>query len=652
MEYSCLLLRFSTTYLYVYDTNLGVVKHKLCTISVPYQGFQTEEIVTVTVKQLKRVGSPNPVISILLSSEGEQKKLRNKLILKAEIYVTLSVFDVIKLGSKFISHRLKQCYLTTNEYEIINTNYGRVKGVKRKTIYDQFYYAFEGIPYAKPPIGELRFRAPQPPEPWKHVLNCSSRRSKPMQKNFLLKFVEGSEDCLYLNVYTNKLNSEKPLPVMVWVYGGGFQIGEATCDIYAPDYFMVKDVVLVTFNYRLGVFGFLSFNDPDLDIPGNAGLKDQVMALRWVKDNIHNFSGDPNNTTVFGISSGAVSAHLLMLSEQARGLFHKAILQSGCALNTYLTTALVDRNYRLARTLGYRGNNNDLDIHRFLSKLRAKRLADPNTPLLNKSERLNQILTIFVPVVEPYETSQCIISKPYKDCLQETWSNQIPVVIGGTSYEGLLYKNVVHLYPFLIEELDNCSSLLMPETKTSQTPQEIQKMALELKTNYFKNTKLCLDQNLYEYLHLLSHRSFWHGIHRVILARRKYAPTAATYCYRFDFDSKFFNHVRLLKCGPRERGVCHADDLSYLFYNMIAKVLDTGSNEYRTIQRMVGMWYNFALNSDPNCPEIQPIKWETVQKDSELYKCLNINEELEFIELPDYNQLKLWDKFYEKVGLI
>uniref|UniRef100_A0A1A9V9U5 carboxylesterase n=1 Tax=Glossina austeni TaxID=7395 RepID=A0A1A9V9U5_GLOAU len=587
--------------------------------------------------------------------------------------VAFGTFDLIKLGIKLIAHKLHQYYLTTRDYEIINTLYGRVKGVKRVTVYDKFYYAFEGIPYAKPPIGELRFRAPEPPEPWKHVLDCTNCRSKPIQRHLTFKFVEGSEDCLYLNVYTKQLNSETPLPVMVWINGGGFQVGEATRDVNAPDHFMFKDVVLVTFNYRLGVFGkytrikfsfqtvliifdpfkgFLSFNDPELNVPGNAGLKDQIMVLRWLKDNIRNFNGDPNNITLFGISAGAAAVHFLMLSEQGRGLFHKAILQSGCTLNPWVSTTLADRNYRLACSLGYRGNNNDRDIYGFLSKLEAKRLANPEARLLNKSELLNYIITIFVPVVEPYETSQCVISRPYKDCLKKAWSNHIPLMIGGASYEGLFYKTLVHLHPFLIEELDDCSSLLMPETIISQSPQEIGKMSLELKRSYFKTKKLSVEQNLYEYLHLMSHRSFWHGVHRVILARRKYAPVAATYCYRFDFDSEFFNQIRIAKCGSKVRGVCHGDEYSYLFYNALASALDCASNEYKTMQRMVSMWYNFALNSDPNCLQIQPIKWEPLRKDPEPYKCLNIGEELEFIELPDYNQLKLWDKFYEKVGLI
>ncbi|KAI9580762.1 hypothetical protein GQX74_013263 [Glossina fuscipes] len=564
--------------------------------------------------------------------------------------LAFGTFDLIKLGIKLIAHKLQQYYLTTREYEIINTLYGQVKGVKRVTVYDKFYYAFEGIPYAKPPIGKLRFRAPEPPEPWKHVLDCTSCRSKPIQRHLTFKFIEGSEDCLYLNVYTKKLNSETPLPVMVWINGGGFQVGEATRDVNAPDYFMFKDVVLVTFNYRLGVFG--NFNDPELNVPGNAGLKDQVMALRWVKDNIYNFSGDPNNITLFGISAGAASVHFLMLSEQGHGLFHKAILQSGCTLNPWVSTTLADRNYRLACSLGYHGNNSDQEIYRFLSKLEPKCLADPEAYLLNKSELLMYMVTIFVPVVEPYETPQCIISRPYKDCLKKAWSNHIPIMIGGASYEGLFYKTLVHLHPFLIEELDDCSSLLMPETTISQSPQEIQKMSLELKRTYFKTKILSVEQNLYEYLYLMSHRNFWHGVHRVILARRKYAPVAATYCYRFDFDSEFFNQIRIAKCGSKVRGVCHGDEYSYLFYNALASALDCTSNEYKTMQRLVSMWYNFALNSDPNCLQLQPTKWEPLRKHPEPYKCLNIGEELEFIESPDYNHLTLWDKFYEKVGLI
>lgn len=149
-----------------------------------------------------------------------------------------------------------QYNLGTKETTIVNTKYGRVRGLQRKTLYDEeLYYAFEGIPFAKPPLRDLRFRAPQPPEPWQDIRDCTYPRAKPVQRHIVLHVVEGSEDCLYLNVYAKQLKSEKPLPVMVWIYGGGFQIGEASRDIYSPDYFMKKDVILVTVNYRLGPLG-------------------------------------------------------------------------------------------------------------------------------------------------------------------------------------------------------------------------------------------------------------------------------------------------------------------------------------------------------------------------------------------------------------
>jgi carboxylesterase type B len=133
----------------------------------------------------------------------------------------------------------------------------------------------------------------------------------------------GSEDCLFLNVYTQQLpldtiNTLKP--VMVWIHGGGFSTGSSKSDLYGPEFLLTEDIVLVTINYRLGIFGFLSFEDASLEVPGNAGLKDMVMALKWVQKNISKFSGDPNNVTVFGESAGGMSVHYLVLSPLAAGI--------------------------------------------------------------------------------------------------------------------------------------------------------------------------------------------------------------------------------------------------------------------------------------------------------------------------------------------
>lgn len=174
-----------------------------------------------------------------------------------------------------IEHKIQQYRLTTNESVTTDTEYGKVRGVKRLSIYDVPYFSFEGIPYAQPPVGELRFRAPQRPTPWEGVRDCTQPKDMAVQVHFVFDKVEGSEDCLYLNVYTNnvseclnilkrqlhsiypaqQLSPAKPRPVMVWIHGGGFIIGEANRDWYGPDYFMKEDVVLVTIQYRLGALG-------------------------------------------------------------------------------------------------------------------------------------------------------------------------------------------------------------------------------------------------------------------------------------------------------------------------------------------------------------------------------------------------------------
>ncbi|XP_037942973.1 esterase B1-like [Teleopsis dalmanni] len=157
---------------------------------------------------------------------------------------------------------------------------GEIRGARRRSIYGDDYFSFEGIPYGRPPLGDLRFKAPQPAEPWSGELDCTKCASKPVQKNIMTGQLEGTEDCLYLNVYVRKLKYINRLPVMVYIYGGGFYMGEATQDLYSPDYFMREDVILVTLNYRLCALGFLSLQDPSLEVPGNAALKDQVLSTK------------------------------------------------------------------------------------------------------------------------------------------------------------------------------------------------------------------------------------------------------------------------------------------------------------------------------------------------------------------------------------
>ncbi|MGH7815564.1 MAG: carboxylesterase/lipase family protein [Candidatus Binataceae bacterium] len=232
---------------------------------------------------------------------------------------------------------------------IVTTRCGRLEGEESDKL-----CVFKGIPFAAPPAGPLRWMPPEPPAPWTGTRDA--RRFGPVshQSNrsvgpLAALNIEGprSEDCLYLNVWTPGLGGAKR-PVMVWIHGGGFTIGAGSQNIYDGIVLARRgDAVIVTINYRLGPLGFLRLCDATggkIPSTGNEGILDQVAALKWVRDNIAEFGGDPSNVTIFGESAGGMSVGTLLAMPAARGLFHKAIAQSGACH----TTAPAERANRIA----------------------------------------------------------------------------------------------------------------------------------------------------------------------------------------------------------------------------------------------------------------------------------------------------------------
>jgi len=194
---------------------------------------------------------------------------------------------------------------------------------------------FKGIPYAAPPVGKLRFHPPVEHEPWEDALSCTEFRPAPMQPMFHGGTYPISEDCLYLNIWTPDLSSEANLPVMFWIYGGAFTWGASNESTYDGEAICAEGCILVTINYRVNIFGF--FNTPELENenggPKCCGILDQIAALKWVKENIRSFGGNPDNIMIFGQSAGGMSVRMLLTSPLTEGLFKRAVVHSGGGLS-------------------------------------------------------------------------------------------------------------------------------------------------------------------------------------------------------------------------------------------------------------------------------------------------------------------------------
>lgn len=223
------------------------------------------------------------------------------------------------------------CQGNTALDEIVEVDSGLISGQSG----DGYYY-YLGIPFAAPPVGELRWKPPQPVEPWSGVRECTEfgpACPQPLLPFAGFEFDTMDEDCLYLNVWTPAKSPNDCLPVMVLIHGGGFFSGSASQPFFDGAPLAKKGVVFVGINYRLGPLGFLAHPELAEESPegltGNYGLLDQIAALKWVQRNIAAFGGDPSRVTIFGESAGGMSVSALLLSPMAEGLFHRAIAQSG-----------------------------------------------------------------------------------------------------------------------------------------------------------------------------------------------------------------------------------------------------------------------------------------------------------------------------------
>jgi para-nitrobenzyl esterase len=354
---------------------------------------------------------------------------------------------------------------------VVNVDGGQIQGVFEA---DGKVDVFKGIPYAAPPVGDLRWRPPQPVSAWQGVRDATKfapicPQGDDNMDYFFKRLIEGqgmgwfrtwiaktamrfapkepeNEDCLYLNVRTTNLNGSEKQPVMVWIHGGGHQAGSGSDNFYQSNSLPLRGVVLVTFNYRLGPLGYFAHpalsKESEHNVSGNYGTLDQIAALEWVRDNIAAFGGDPDNVTIFGESAGGESVADMMASPLARGLFHRAIIESGSTMDVLVHLKRPVLGYMSAEEAGeafaakVTGENDDP-----IKALRAM----PPAELYAAYAKHPEFDSYKCPVIDGY-----VLPKSVLETFRDGEQAPVPLLVGSNSDEGTLgddAEKLLELYP-------------------------------------------------------------------------------------------------------------------------------------------------------------------------------------------------------------
>ncbi|KAL1490878.1 hypothetical protein ABEB36_011560 [Hypothenemus hampei] len=432
------------------------------------------------------------------------------------------------------------------------------------------------------------------------------------------------------------------LPCMVWIYGGSFREGSSR--LYGPDHFLTKNVVIVTFNYRLGIFGFLSTED---DVAtGNYGLKDVLLVLKWVKGNIIKFGGDPSKITVFGESAGAAIVGYLMISVQSKDLFQQAILQSGSPLCPWA----LHRNpkkvaFDLGLALGY-STSSTVKLVKFLRNID---LAKETTALLNVNfVNFAEIFNNggpFGPVLEPAGPTAFLTKNSY-EILKNGNFHHIPVIIGLNTQESKFFNSLFALIRPLLLIFDvSPSSLARPAMNIN--PQDKRIFGTNIREHYFKS-KSFFNADTEEFADFFSDDQFVRPVIETVQLLSKRVPV---YFYVYDYEGTLGKQFLKLFSVDDERikGVAHATELLYMF-QMKFKEIDRFRNaeEVLVSRRLVTLWTNFAKYSNPTPVQdklFDDIMWPqaSVKNTNYYYIGRNISTGVNFKE----RNMQFWETLYK-----
>jgi para-nitrobenzyl esterase len=438
---------------------------------------------------------------------------------------------------------------------IVTTSFGLLRG----SDLSHGVHAFKGIPYAASPVGDLRWRPPQPAQAWSGIRDAQAFGPDfPQAPNPLMRAPRQDEDCLYLNVWTPARAAPGPLPVMVWLHGGGFAGGSGS-DLRCDGAMMAsRGAVVVTFNYRSGLFGFLAHpalsRESEQGVSGNYGLLDQLAALAWVRDNIAAFGGDPKRVTVFGVSAGSASISLLLTSPLARGLFHRAILHSPGAGRPLATLPQAEQ---AGRALG-----DDIQALRNL----------PSADLFSKTSLLSpKVRGLTTPrVLRPIHDGW-VLAEDERAAFKAGHVQSVPVIVGSNADEGTLLTKAwpletLHDYEAQLRTnfagAEEQARALYPASEDAHARLRVADMFADTQFNY--GTRL--------------------------LAQTMAAREPRTWRYVF---------TRRPPAQPD--GPHHGQEVAYVFGNLEAV---PGADECDRVlsEAMMGAWMAFARCGDPNGP--------------------------------------------------
>ncbi len=461
----------------------------------------------------------------------------------------------------------------------VKTEQGKVHG---KMMANGKVKGFLGIPYAAPPVAALRWKAPEPAAKWKGAREATAYGSRciPGQASPDMAFLDAtgpSEDCLYLNVYAPADGTEvSKLPVMFWIHGGGFFAGAGGEPRHNPDFLVPKGVVLVTFNYRLGVFGFLATAEMAKEAggtAGNYGFMDMIAALKWVQANVGRFGGDPGNVTIFGESAGSFAVSTLMASPMAKGLFEKAIGESGAAFSGSLPYGPLETRMKAdsewVASLGIKS----------LEELRAY-----------PAEKLREAGNKRGFIAFPPDIDGKVLVEPIEETYAAGRQAHVPLLAGWNADEGVLVVRGAVTAAQWKEKAESMFKERAPEF-LKLYPGDTDAEALRSAIDYGGDSFIAF--------------ATWKWI-------EAQAKTGESAVYRYHFElgapaSQYFAAGRAF----------HADDIEYVFGTLDTRPGSVWRPEDRKLsEEMMSYWTNFAKTGDPNGPGLP--EWPRYDKGGEI----------------------------------